>query len=47
MIVDGLVEPNVEAIMESFSKARDVIHDVFVNLSAPLRDKMMPVEVQG
>ena len=47
VVIDGLIEPNVEAIMESFSNARDVIHDVFVNLSAPLRDKMKPVEVQG
>ncbi|WP_172668669.1 TIGR04255 family protein [Pseudomonas fluorescens] len=47
VIIDGLIEPRVEPIMESFSKARDVIHDVFVNLSAPLRDKMVPVEVQG
>lgn len=43
--IEGLASANAEAIMESFSKARDVIHDVFVNLSAPIRDKMIPVEV--
>lgn len=47
VIINGLIEPSVEAIMESFSKARDVIHDVFVKMSAPLKDKMAPVEVQG
>lgn len=45
--IDGLVGADVGAILESFSRARDVIHDVFVNLSAPLRDKMAPVEVRG
>lgn len=45
--INGLVEPTVEAIMESFSKARNVIHDVFIKLSAPLADKMVPVRVQG
>jgi uncharacterized protein (TIGR04255 family) len=44
--IEGLVEPSAEAIMESFSKARDVIHDVFVNLSKPIRDKMLPMEVK-
>ncbi|WP_216891727.1 TIGR04255 family protein [Pseudomonas putida] len=43
--VDGLVGANIDVILENFSKARDVIHDVFVNMSAPLREKMAPVEV--
>lgn len=42
--IEGLVAANAETIMESFSLARDVIHDVFVNLSAPIRDKMVPLE---
>lgn len=40
------VAADVGAIMDSLSRARAVIHDVFLGLSAPLRDKMLPVEVE-
>ncbi|MBC3450859.1 TIGR04255 family protein [Pseudomonas mosselii] len=45
--IDGLVGADVGVILESLSKARDVIHDVFMSLSAPLQEKMAPVEGKG
>ncbi|PMV81448.1 MULTISPECIES: TIGR04255 family protein [unclassified Pseudomonas] len=45
IVIDGLIGPSVEEIMANFSMARDVIHDVFVNLTKPLKEKMKPVEV--
>ena len=39
------VGADLGTIMGSLSMARQVIHDVFISLSAPLRDKMMPAEV--
>jgi uncharacterized protein (TIGR04255 family) len=45
VVIDGLIGPSVEEIMTSFSQARDVIHSVFVGMTKPLREKMLPVEV--
>lgn len=41
-----LVDPDVDTIMQCLSSAREVIHEVFISLSAPLRDKMLPAEVE-
>lgn len=47
VLIDGLIAADVGAIMENFSNARNVIHDVFIKLSAPIKDKMVPVREQG
>lgn len=43
--VEGETPAELGAIMENFSKARDVIHEVFVSLTLPIKDKMKPVEL--
>lgn len=45
VVIDDIVAGNVEDIMKSFSEARSVIHDVFLNLTAPIKEKMKPLEV--
>jgi len=41
--IDGLASANVDEILGKFSEARNIIHDVFINLTASIRDKMKPV----
>lgn len=42
--IDSDIEPSAEKIMENFLKARNVIHEIFVELTGPLKEVMMPVE---
>lgn len=42
-----LIEPNVESVMSVLNGAREMIHDAFMGLTAPIHDLMQPAKEGG
>jgi len=44
LVIDQQADADVEQIMKSFSRGRDVIHEVFVSITSKISERMMPIE---